>query len=1214
MRSSPDDDCRTVYRRDVLGGVGAVGLSGVVGSNLSPPGARGRARARPQTVGADPAILVVSSTPDYRHDVIPKANRTIRDLGDRIAELSDADDVTVDVIDSEEDGTPPTAFPTDAEDLSRYDVVVFNNSNDANPPQSTDPVVLSDAQADAFEEYVRSGGGFVGIHSAVDNQTDGSFFNRLIGTYFESHPRIQEGKIHVTDRTHPSTEHLPAEWELTAEWYDFTRNPRGDVHVLCTADERSYENARMDGTDHPISWCQPVAGGRSWYTALGHLPEQYDDENFRQHLLRGIMWAAGYVDGDATGTVWDHYTKVPIDTETSSPSMLEVAPDGRIFYIERANYNEDDVENVVVVDQNTPTNETTVALELSVYGTNNGLKGIGLDPDFRTNGWIYVYYAPPSDEIEDPHNRLSRFTVEGDTIDPDSEVPILAVPVQRDAIGHYAGDIEFGPDGELYLTLGDATSPFESSGYSPIDERAGREPYDAQRTSANTAALGGSILRIVPEDDGTYSIPEDNLFTASKGYGEEIERGLVRPEIYAMGMRNPFRASVDRETGTLYWGDYGPDAKSWDPKRGPPAVVEFNRATDPGFYGWPYFVGPNVPYRDHDFETSASGDPFDPDSPRNESPNNDGLVDLPPAEEAMIYYTPYWNEFLDAPDYAAGYLPDQPPFPQLRGATPMVGPLYRHRDEYDPDVALPRSFDGKLFVWEWATGRINYVSFDDEGTAMEIDPFLPDIPFESPMDVAVGPDGALYVAEWGSGYEAPNDDSGIYRIEHSSVRTPSVEFADGTEAIVQSGTTTTVEASLRNTTSSTLESGEVTLSVPADWTVEVSVGSGTSFDSLAPGETLSMSWDVTVPDSATGAHSLTATTRYSLNGEQFRETSQLPVRIASPVSPPFGLNLGGEESVTIDGLEFVTLPHLSVSVTGTDVEVRSTEDPIAETEHDALYRSVQLGRNLGHEILVDKGTYDVTLHFVEENFQIEGIREFDVSIEGETVIEGLDIFAEAGGHDTALTKTIRGVDVSDGSLSISTATHQVASSISGIEIRPTDGGGGDTIEGGGTIELNGETGGWIGVSPGSIEGETNPTLRLQPGETYTVAWENGDGAPHDFYVLDGQGTELVGTDVVTEQGETASVEFVATREMVEYYCSLHPDRMRGAVAVGDGDEDSVDDGDPDDGDPDDGDPDDGDDTDATSGETPGMGIVAALASIAGGGYLLARRRDDGEDP
>lgn len=741
------------------------------------PTAQGTAtQLQSPSVGSDPAILVVSLTPDYRHNVIPTANQALKEIGDKIAQESNADEIVVDIIDSVDDNTPPTEFPTEVNELSQYDVLVFSISNDANPPESTDTLVLNDEQATAFEEYIRSGGGFVGIHSAVDNQTDGSFFNSMFHTYYDDHPEVQEGQIHVIDQTHPSTDHLPAEWNLTAEWYNFTRNPRGKAHILCTADESSYNETgytggEMEGTDHPLTWCQNVDSGRSWYTGLGHRPEQWQNADFREHVRGGIMWAAGYVDGGASGTVWNSYSKVPLDTNTASPSMLDIASDGRVFYIDRADYNNDDVEKIAVIKQDTPDNETTIALELSVHGTNNGLKGMALDPNFENNGWVYLYYAPPSNEIDYAYNRLSRFTVENNTINPDSETSILEIPVQREVSGHYGGDIEFSPNGkELYLTTGDATTPFMGN-YAPIDEREGKALHDAQRTASNTADLGGSILRIIPEDDGSYSIPEDNLFTQARGYGQEINQGLVRPEIYTMGVRNPYRASVDPETGALYWSDYGPDAGSWDPQRGQPGIVEFNKATEPGFYGWPYFTGPNIPYKDYNYGPGKEEGVFDPNNPRNDSPHNTGLTQLPKAQEAMIYYPASWSSLLNAPDYAAEYVPNKAPFPQLEGGSPMAGPVYRYSDNYDPHRSLPDSFDGKFFIMERGANWIKYISFDDDGNVMEIDPFLPQMKFKKPMDMKVGPDGALYLVEWGSGYEGPNNDSGIYRIEHSSIQT-----------------------------------------------------------------------------------------------------------------------------------------------------------------------------------------------------------------------------------------------------------------------------------------------------------------------------------------------------------------------------------------------------------------------------------------------------------
>jgi len=732
-------------------------------------------------------ILVVSLTPDYRHESVPAGNRALQELGRRLAEDESVGEVTVDVVDSEgtHAETPPTEFPTDASQLSAYDVIVFNNSNDATSPKSTETMVLDDEQAEAFEEYVRSGGGVVGIHSAIDNQTAGSFYSRVFGAYFEQHASFQDGTIHVTDRVHPSTEHLPVEWAVESEWYTFVPNPRGEAHVLMTADETSYEGKRMGGEAprHPMAWAREVAGGRAWYTALGHPPEIFEDEKFREHLLGGIRWAAGLTGERATGTVWNRYRKTPLATDTESPTMVEVAPDGRVFYVDRRDYNNDSTDAILSIDPET--NEQTTVLELPVDSRRlNGLKGMALDPAFEENGWVYLFYGPRSGEIEEPHNRLSRFTMTDGTIDRDTETEILRVPMQRSVAGHVGGDLAWGPDGrQLYLSLGDDTYCC-ATGYAPLDERNGRAGYDAQRTSANTADLRGSILRIIPQDDGSYRIPENNLFTEANGFGRELEEDLVRPEIYVMGMRNPYRIAVDRETGTLYWGDYGPDAGGWDAGRGPLATVEYNRAEEPGFYGWPYFTGENVPYRDYDFETTTSGPLFSPDQPLNTSVNNTGLEDLPAAKGSMIPAPYNWAAYLQYPTEWDQHIPyadtTEVPFPQLAGGSPMQGPVYHSRDEYG-DAALPRYYDGKVFILERGQNWIKYVTLTEDGRPAEVEPFLPDVEVKRPMDMTVGPDGALYLVEWGSGYGAPNEDSGIYRIAASTDTTStlaSVVFPD----------------------------------------------------------------------------------------------------------------------------------------------------------------------------------------------------------------------------------------------------------------------------------------------------------------------------------------------------------------------------------------------------------------------------------------------------
>lgn len=172
--------------------------------------------------------------------------------------------------------------------LRRYDAVVM---------VSPDGEVLDDAQQRAFERYIRAGGGFVGVHAASLAEPDWRFFVALVGARFVGHPPIQEATVRVTDRGHPSTRRLPRPWTRVDEWYEFDRNPRGKVHVLATVDESTYEGGAM-GADHPISWCRPFRGGRSWYTAMGHPPESYSEPGLRRHLLGGIRWAAGDKPGD----------------------------------------------------------------------------------------------------------------------------------------------------------------------------------------------------------------------------------------------------------------------------------------------------------------------------------------------------------------------------------------------------------------------------------------------------------------------------------------------------------------------------------------------------------------------------------------------------------------------------------------------------------------------------------------------------------------------------------------------------------------------------------------------------------------------------------------------------------------------------------------------------------------------------------------------------
>ncbi|WP_166849433.1 ThuA domain-containing protein [Isoptericola sp. BMS4] len=666
--------------------------------------------------------LVFSRTAGFRHDSIPAGVAAIEQLGTE-HEFS---------VTATED---PTVF-TD-EGLADYEVVVFLST--------TGDVLDADQQA-AFERYIQGGGGYAGVHAASDTEYDWPWYGELVGAYFDSHPQNQDATVKVEDAVHPSTTHLPQRWDRFDEWYNFRSNPRDDVHVLASLDETTYDaGSGAMGAEHPTAWCQDYDGGRSWYTGGGHTAESFSEPAFLDHLLGGLMTAAGVVDADCSATQSDSYEMVPLDENTQNPMMLSVADDGTVFFVERDG-------RVRVIDPDTQTTSTAMTLDVTV-ANEDGLTGIVLDPDFASNSWVYLYWSPADVGGDGPHNRVSRFVYDSatGTIDPASEVDILQVPTQRDRCCHAGGDMQFDAAGNLILATGDNTDPFESGGYAPIDERDGRAHFDSQRTAANSNDLRGKVLRIHPEDDGTYTIPEGNMF--APGTAD------TRPEIYAMGFRNPFRIAIDPATDNVLVGDYGPDAGSANPARGPAGTVEWNVVSEPGFYGWPYCTGANNAYVDYDFATGQSGEPFDcAGGPVNDSPNNTGITQLPPAIGAEVWY---------------GY-GGNPSFPEIGGGgAPMGGPVYEFDPELDSDRQWPAYWDGKALFGEWNQGTV--YSFQLAGEArddlVDINRVLPGIldpsaGFDRPMDMEFGSDGALYVSDWGSGFGGDNDSSGIYRVDY----------------------------------------------------------------------------------------------------------------------------------------------------------------------------------------------------------------------------------------------------------------------------------------------------------------------------------------------------------------------------------------------------------------------------------------------------------------
>ncbi len=678
---------------------------------LAVPAAAGGLPALAQEAQDDVSVLVFSKTAGFRHDSIPAGIATIEQLGAdngfEVVATEDADVFT-------DSGLEP------------YDAVVW---------LSTTGDVLNSGQQEAFERYIQGGGGYAGVHAASDTEYDWPWYGELVGSYFASHPHNQTATIDVEDHDHPSTEHLDAEWVRYDEWYNFQSNPRGSVHVLASLDESSYDPGNGAMGDHPIAWCHAHDGGRSWYTGLGHTQESYGEPEFVQHLLGGIEYAAGVHGDDACGGTSGEpagaYSVVTLDETTSNPMELAVTDDGRVVYIDRAGA-------VRLVRAN---GTVTTAGTLDVYtGQEYGLMGIALDPGFAENNWLYLYYSPAGGEAVD---RVSRFTLDGEQLDADSETTLLEIETQRSECCHAGGAMEFDGEGNLYIATGDNTNPFASDGYSPIDERPGRSLWDAQRTSANSASLNGKILRITPQADGSYTVPDGNMFEA----GTEA----ARDEIYAMGFRNPFRIGLDPRTDALLVADYGPDAATASETRGPDGRVEWNIVDTPGFYGWPYCVGDNTPYIDYDFATGESGAAFDCSAPVNDSPNNTGVTELPAAIAAELWM---------------GASSTGVPEVGTSGA-PMTSGVYTYDSELDSDRKWPLSWDGKAVLGDWNNGRLFAVGVDG-GEVSGVERTLAELSFKRPHAMRFGPDGALYLIDWGSGFGGDNSDSGVYRVDHRS--------------------------------------------------------------------------------------------------------------------------------------------------------------------------------------------------------------------------------------------------------------------------------------------------------------------------------------------------------------------------------------------------------------------------------------------------------------
>ena len=671
-------------------------------------------------------ILVFSKTKGWKHTSIPFGIAAIQKMGRENSFRVDT--------------TKNANYFTD-DSLKNYQAVVF---------LSTTGNVLNPVQQAAFERYVQAGGGYMGIHAAADTEYDWPWYNKLVGAYFASHPsnsNVRKATVDVTDKSHPSTTHLPNRWERTDEWYNY-RSFYSDLNVLANLDENTYEGG-TNGSNHPIAWYHKFDGGRAFYTGGGHEDASFSEPLFVTHLLGGLNYVMGKGEplnySKAYAVVMpeeNRFTKTVLVNDLNEPMELAITADSRVFFTERSG-------NLSVYDART--NESKVMHKFAVATKQGfGVQGVTVDPNFATNHFLYLYYSPAADK--DPVYRLSRFVVNDDnTIDLASEKVVLKIPHEFEASAHHGGSFAWDRAGNLYLSTGDNTNPFPSNGYSPIDERPDHLTLDAQRSAANTNDLRGKVLRIHPQPDGSYTIPDGNLFP--KGT-DPSDRAQTRPEVYTMGLRNPYRIAVNPKTSVLYWGEIGPDAGK-DSTIGPRGYDEFNQAKRPGNHGWPLFIGDSKPYPDLDYATNVAGPLFDPKAPVNGSPSNTGLKNLPPATSAMIWYP-----------YAASK-----EFPELGqgGRSAMAGDFYTYDKNSSAKNKFPEYYDGALFIFDWMRNWVVAARFDQNENYIRNEPFMAtNGDFRRPIDLAFSKDGVMYMLEYGSVYGADNDDARLVKIEYNT--------------------------------------------------------------------------------------------------------------------------------------------------------------------------------------------------------------------------------------------------------------------------------------------------------------------------------------------------------------------------------------------------------------------------------------------------------------
>ncbi len=388
-------------------------------------------------------------------------------------------------------------------------------------------------------------------------------------------------------------------------------------------------------------------------------------------LIAGVSgngeWVS-YADGAintaplTSGPLPPGFTRTTIATGLDEPTVIEFLPDGRLLIGERGG-------RIWIVQDDTLLPQPLIQIDVNTTNGERGLVGLARDPSFASNGFLYAYYT-----TDEPRNRVGRFTVVGNTADPASETLVWQNPALA-ANYHHGGAIQFGSDGNLYIVTGD------------------------QFNSANAQNLGvqhGKLLRVMPNG----SIPPDNPFVGVPG---------AQAPIWAFGLRNPFRLSVDSLTGQIWIGDVGGNnSNSWE---------EVNLGVAGANYGWP---------------------------------NQEGGVCY--VSDCAEIATPAFTYQQNDPEY----------YTTAFQASITLGPVYRGN-------VFPAVYHGNLFVGDYANRWIRRLVFDETGNVVGDPLFVSPPEAGTIVDLDVGPDGALYYVTIGIPWSGSPDAPAVHRIEYTGL-------------------------------------------------------------------------------------------------------------------------------------------------------------------------------------------------------------------------------------------------------------------------------------------------------------------------------------------------------------------------------------------------------------------------------------------------------------